>query len=138
MLSFNNTTSNICSKKRLERICELFLKAYKFKGREVSLAIIGDSAMRRLNRDYRAKDKTTDVLSFSNHDPYQKELLGEIIISYPQIKRQAEEASKSVRSELEFIFVHGLLHLAGYDDATESGRLEMIALGEAFLKRSGF
>jgi probable rRNA maturation factor len=138
MLSFNNTTKNSCSDKRLEQITEIFLKKYKLKNREVSLALVGDAVMRRLNRDYRGKDKTTDVLSFENHDNYQPELLGEIIISYPQIKRQAPQSGKSVRSELEFIFVHGLLHLAGYDDQTEVGRLEMIALGEAFLRQHKF
>ena len=138
MLSLNNTTKALVQKKRLERITETFLKDYKLAGKEVSLAVIGDAAMRRFNLSYRGYDKTTDVLSFSNESPYQPELLGEIIISYPQIKRQAVEAGKSVRSELEFIFVHGLLHLAGYDDAKEPDRLHMIALGEAFLNRHGF
>ena len=102
----------------------------------MSVAFVGDQAMRSLNKAYRRKDKPTDVLSFVYKEkawPGEPELLGEIVIDYQQIKRQAKPAKKSERQELVFILVHGLLHLAGYDDKTERERLNMIKIGEEFI-----
>ncbi|MBU4347150.1 rRNA maturation RNase YbeY, partial [Patescibacteria group bacterium] len=59
--------------------------------------------------------------------------LGEVIIDYAQIKRQAREFGSGVNDELVFILVHGLLHLLGYDDKTEKGAKEMERLGEKFI-----
>ena len=97
---------------------------------EVSIVFVGDRLIRRLNKIYRGTDKTTDVLSFEGEENF----LGEIIICYPQIKRQAKKYKHSARQELVFVLVHGLLHLLGYDDKIEKGRREMMALGEEFMK----
>ncbi|MFA6551213.1 MAG: rRNA maturation RNase YbeY [Patescibacteria group bacterium] len=67
-----------------------------------------------------------------------KDNFGELIICYPQIKRQAKEERHSVDYELLFIFIHGLLHLADYDDETDKGREEMIALGEKLCKFNNY
>ncbi|PIT94451.1 rRNA maturation RNase YbeY [Candidatus Falkowbacteria bacterium CG10_big_fil_rev_8_21_14_0_10_39_9] len=126
MIEINNTTKVKIPALKLRRIIEKFILAYKLKDFSVSVAIIGDSKMRELNYTYRGYDKPTDVLSFTE--------LNEIIIDIQVIKRQAKELSKSWESELIFILVHGLLHLIGYDDNTESKRLKMIAWGEDFLR----
>ena len=81
--------------------------------------------MKQLNNVYRGQNKTTDVLSFAD--------LNEIIININKIIRQAKESKRRISDEFDFIFVHGLLHLANYDDNTENKRLEMIELGESFL-----
>jgi len=127
MIEINNTTKNKIKTKKLIGIIEIFLKAYKLKNFDVSVAIIGDKVMREMNLNYRGFDKTTDVLSFSG--------INEIIISYSQIKRQAKELKKSIDSELVFILVHGLFHLIGREDHTEKLRLAMIAEEEKFLKK---
>jgi probable rRNA maturation factor len=75
--------------------------------------------MRALNRRYRGKDRTTDVLSFALREgPFgdvQPEMLGDIVISVPVAEKQARERGHSLSREIEHLLVHGLLHLLGYD-----------------------
>lgn len=86
---------------------------------EVSVLFVGDTAMRSLNRRYRRKDRTTDVLSFAYREGvspgFAKDLLGDIVISVPCAERQATMAGDPVRKEIDRLLVHGLLHLLGYD-----------------------
>lgn len=78
----------------------------------LSVAIVGDAQMRRLNRIYHGVDKTTDVLTFS----LREEGLVELIVCYDQAARQARVASWSIASEIQLLVAHGLLHAAGFDD----------------------
>jgi len=75
--------------------------------------------MRTLNREYRGKNRTTDVLSFSMLEgPFaavRPDLLGDIVISVPMAEKQARAAGHSLFREIELLLVHGLLHLLGYD-----------------------
>ena len=75
--------------------------------------------MRSLNRRYRGKDRTTDVLSFSFREGafggLQHRMLGDIVISVPAARRQANAAGETFQSEMDRLLVHGLLHLLGYD-----------------------
>ncbi len=85
---------------------------------ELSILFVGDRAMKSLNRRYRNKDKTTDVLSFPLQEikfPNRPVLLGDIVISIPAARRQAAEAAHALNREIEVLLVHGLLHLLGYD-----------------------
>lgn len=129
MIEINNRTKNKIDKKRIENVIKKFLVYYKKQNKEVSVAFIGDAEMKKLNKVYRGKDKPTDVLSFDGEGDF----LGEIVIDYAQIKRQAVELKKSIKDELIFILVHGLLHLVGYNDETEKDRIKMINLGESFV-----
>ena len=106
-----------------KKILNYNFKYFKVKKGEVSIAFIGDAKMRKLNKIYRGCDKTTDILSFSEEE--NKTYLGEVLINYNQIKRQAKKYSSSIKEELLFILVHGLLHLLGYEDDTEKGREKM-------------
>lgn len=88
----------------------------------VSLLICGDQKIRKLNRDYRSKDKVTDVLSFPAHEslrlsfaPGEMVHLGDLAISLPQARRQAKEFSIGLWDEFIHLFFHGLIHLLGYD-----------------------
>jgi rRNA maturation RNase YbeY len=81
--------------------------------------------MKQINLAYRKQNKTTDVLTFND--------LNEIIININQITRQAKELKRKVSAEFDFILVHALLHLAGFNDKIEKDRLKMIKLGEDFL-----
>jgi probable rRNA maturation factor len=116
-------------------------KVTKLKGDwEISIAVVGDKAMRTLNRQYRGKDYVTDVLSFrdaeikGNYQGVKKQQLGEIIICYPQIVRQAKQHQQSFSDELALMFVHGFLHLLGYDHVTDKDFIKMEALQEKILK----
>ncbi len=87
----------------------------------ISVAFIGEGDMRRLNRTYRGRDKVTDVLSFR----LDGDSFGEVLICYPQARRQAEAMGHSVRREAVFLLVHGVLHLFGWDHETarDAGRM---------------
>jgi probable rRNA maturation factor len=93
---------------------------------EVSILLIGDEAMRTLNRRYRGKDRTTDVLSFplreGKFSRVQHHLLGDIVISVPAAARQARAAGEPLLDEIDRLLVHGFLHLLGYDH--ERGEVE--------------
>ncbi len=81
--------------------------------------VVGDRAMRTLNRRYRGKDRTTDVLSFPFHEgPFAgvvPHALGDIVLSLPTAVRQAREAGEPLGREIDRLLIHGLLHLLGYD-----------------------
>ncbi len=98
---------------------------------EVSVLLVGDKAMRTLNRRYRGKDRTTDVLSFplreGSFSRIQPQVLGDIVLSLPTAARQAKAAGEPYYSEIERLLVHGYLHLLGYDherSRAEARRME--------------
>ncbi|GMB00828.1 endoribonuclease YbeY [Pelosinus sp. IPA-1] len=100
---------------------------------EVSLVLADDEYIRVLNRQYRDKDCSTDVLSFALNegeeplmiDGPEEVLLGDIIISLETATRQAEEYGHSLERELAYLTVHGILHLLGYDHMSEEDKKEM-------------
>lgn len=100
---------------------------------EISLLLTDDETIRQLNKEYRNKDKSTDVLSFPMEDEI---MLGDIAISVNTAKRQAEEVEINLDRETAFLFIHGLLHLLGYDHETsQEDEAEMFALQEKILKK---
>jgi probable rRNA maturation factor len=97
-----------------------------------TIAFVSDRTMRELNRMWRGKRVTTDVLSFpAGQTGFEKQAglnLGDIVISVEQAARQAKEHGLSFESEVSQLILHGLLHLSGYDHETDQGemnRLEM-------------
>ena len=92
---------------------------------EVSVLLASDATIRVLNRDYRKKDKATDVLSFPVDDfpgdaPKQA---GDLAISVETAQKQAEEHGHSLQMEVRILMLHGLLHLAGLDHETDNGQM---------------
>lgn len=130
MIEINNKTKAKINAGLVKRTTEKFFTCYKIKNKNISIAFVGDTVMARLNKEYRRKNYPTDILSFAG----EGDELGEIIIDYAQIKRQAKKFSLPVESELIFILVHGLLHLIGYDDETEDARSKMMELGENLIR----
>jgi probable rRNA maturation factor len=80
--------------------------------------------MRELNRKFRRKNKTTDVLTFRGDGP----LLGEIVISVDQARRQAADEKHSVAIEVRYLILHGILHAMGYDHETDNGEMHALEL----------
>lgn len=93
--------------------------------RSLGVRFAGDREMRRVNREFRGKDKTTDVLSFPG-DPEDGGHLGDILISVPTARRQAEAAGHPVERELKVLLLHGILHCMGYDHETDDGTMERL------------
>lgn len=98
---------------------------------EVSIAIVDDDVMRNLNRQFRKKNKTTDVLTFpaddSDADPNASgRPLGDIVISIDQARRQATDQKHSLATEIRYLILHGILHALGYDHETDSGEMNAL------------
>lgn len=98
----------------------------------VTVAFVSDRAMRQLNRRWRGQTGTTDVLSFPAHqDEFEKsegQTLGDVVISVEQAARQAKENRLALDDEIAQLILHGLLHLCGYDHATDNGEMNRIEL----------
>jgi len=99
---------------KLAKKCAGLLKLKDFK---ISVAIVGPKEMKELNKRYRGRAKVTDVLSF--------EEVNEIVICYAEVKKQARLFNHSLKKETSRLFVHGLLHLLGFDHQQESDYLKM-------------
>lgn len=127
-------------RKKLHLICSLVDDAVGGLPGAVNLVFCDDKTIHRLNREYRQKDKVTDVLTFTYYDENQLKnpdpdfLLGEVILSIPQTKRQAKEYDVSFESELYKLVIHGLLHLRGYDHEKDSDYRVMKLLEEKIMK----
>ena len=123
----------------------------EWSSERVSVVIADDESVAQLNHEHRGLDETTDVLSFSNRHsgryygeddgvgresdlsnfvlpPGHHTDLGEVIVSYPQVSRQAREAGHTAQKELAIMLAHGILHLLGYDHEQETEASEMFSL----------
>jgi len=99
----------------------------------VSIAFIDDEAMKNLNRKFRHKNKTTDVLTFPADDSYNEPRLrgrplGDIVISVDQARRQARDEKHSLATEVRFLLLHGVLHALGYDHEMDNGEMNATEL----------
>ncbi len=123
----------------MELSIETCLERQGLAGSEVSLSIVDDREMHELNLRYRNVDRTTDVLSFPLEEERPKGpcLLGDIVVSAPKARQQAEEYGHSLLREMSFLVVHGTLHLLGYDHMTPEEDLEMQRLQEDVLAALG-
>ena len=111
---------------------------------EVDCSLVDEEEIHNINREYRQVDRVTDVISFAfNDDENEREIamanpeiphmLGEIFICVPRALEQAKEIGNSDERELSFLFVHGLLHLLGYDHMKEEDAKIMFPLQEEIL-----
>ncbi len=134
-LEYNNQTENRAPKRKLEAILNTAQKKLKRKGREViSLALVKENEMRKLNKTYRGKNKVTDVLSFEAGEYRQpREASGEIIICPSQARKQAEQYGNSYTREMMKLVLHGYLHILGYDHERESEAEKMEDLEQKIL-----
>ncbi|HXG85861.1 MAG TPA: rRNA maturation RNase YbeY [Pyrinomonadaceae bacterium] len=101
------------------------------RGKSATIAFISDRKMRALNKNFRGKNSTTDVLSFPfEADEFEEgeNILGDIIISVERAKKQAEENGLDFETEIKQLILHGVLHLCGYDHETDAGEMNRVEL----------
>jgi probable rRNA maturation factor len=107
------------SEENTQRICDFILYEQNIQNCILSVVLCNDAFILPLNRDYRGKDKPTDVLSFAQREGafsrHDDPLLGDVIISLETAQSQSIEHGKTVLQELDLLLVHGILHLLGYD-----------------------
>jgi probable rRNA maturation factor len=113
---------------QLELFLEQAIRAVKLRG-DVSVLLTGDQQIRRWNREFRGKNKPTDVLSFpaapldGPDGPIPAPIAGDLAISVETADRQAAEQRHTLVEELKVLLLHGTLHLAGYDHETDNGEM---------------
>lgn len=106
---------------------------------EISVTFCDDAAIRALNAEWRGKDQPTNVLSFPTPGALQaKPLLGDVIIAYETVAREAAEQGKAMRNHAAHMVVHGFLHLIGYDHETAAEAEGMEALERKIAAALGF
>ncbi|MBZ9572883.1 rRNA maturation RNase YbeY [Patescibacteria group bacterium] len=128
MIEINNLTENKIDEDFIKKIADKVLKGEKKEG-NISVAIVGSGRMRKLNKKYRKKNRVTDVLAFG-------EGLGEIVICLPVLKKNAKRFNSSFEKELARVFIHGILHLLGYNhEKSEEEGKKMREKEEHYLKK---
>jgi probable rRNA maturation factor len=102
---------------RFERLLKKLVRHYGLNRPEIALSFVDDPEIRELNRKFRKRDKPTDVLSFPLNEKASdgRFYLGDIIIAVPTASAQATELSHGLERELEYLAIHGFLHLLGYE-----------------------
>ncbi|HEU5047604.1 MAG TPA: rRNA maturation RNase YbeY [Rickettsiales bacterium] len=100
----------------------------------LSVVLADDAFVQGLNHQYRGKDKPTNVLSF----PGEGEELGDIVLAFETLKREAKEQKKSFRAHCAHLVVHGVLHLLGHDHENDKDAARMEAQEIAMLAKLGF
>ncbi len=113
------------------KICKSFPKKYKFLNKKISLTLLlsNNKSIKKLNRSFRNKNKSTDILSFPFSDKLKisrKTYLGDIIISYNFIDKPKSQDNVSFRKKLIKTFIHGFLHLLGFNHVRDADYKKML------------
>ena len=151
----NQTTFQI-TKSRIEMVNKImentltkFDPSIRTMPGEVSLQLVTSEMIKSLNKQYRGHDKPTDVLSFPQYSSEEWKkiislksdldfiMLGDIVISDSAVEEQAKAYGHSIDRELSFLFLHGLLHLLGYDHEGSTSADDMFYLQESILSELG-
>lgn len=116
MIEFDNRTEKNYDFQLLERIADSLTK------QEIELILTNNSEISEINRDFRGIDKATDVLSFPS-DPFPGAPLGSIVISVDKVESVALELEHTEDNEIALLFIHGMLHLLGFDHEVDNGEM---------------
>jgi len=123
---------------RMREIVRAVLKGEEISEAEISLAFVDNPTIHQLNKRYLNHDEPTDILSFPLSEPNAKKLTGELVIGAEVALAEAAGRGHDVQAELALYVIHGLLHLCGYDDKSESSAKEMRDRERYYLNILGF
>ena len=125
----------------VSRFVHSVLETMQIDGWELSVVLCGDQQMQNLNHEFRDKNETTDVLSFSQLEGFQlpptnngTEYAGDIVVCMPHARRNASQFGVDAEEELRRLIVHGVLHLAGFDHSDNSADQPMLSEQERILQ----
>ena len=126
----------------LDKVIKRVLKHEHVKNAYFGIIFVDLKEIQRINKEYRGIDKVTDVISFALEDSIDNinmdmRILGDIYICIPKMMEQASAYGHSMKRELSFLTVHGLLHLLGYDHMNKEEEKEMFGLQELILNEAG-
>lgn len=135
----NRQRASRISPVRVGCFVEYALERERLYGAQVTVVLVGERAMRELNRRWRGKNMPTDVLSFSQREwaggGLHPEILGDIVICVPVAARQAGEAGHCLAAEIDRLAVHGILHLTGYEHEGDPAAARVMRRREAAIIR---
>ena len=122
-----------------EKICSLFPKKYRFPNKRVGLTLLlsNNRCIKKLNKDFRNKNKSTDILSFPLTKKKliaKKTYIGDIIISYDFMNKPKSQNIKNFKEKLIKTFIHGFLHLLGFDHIKDKDYKKMLNEEEKIYK----
>ena len=122
-----------------KKICRSFPKKYKFLQKKVSFTLLlsNNKSIKKLNKNFRNKDKPTDILSFPSNKKLKKikeNYIGDIIISYNFIDKPKSQSFKSFKEKLIKTFIHGFLHLLNFDHIKDKDHIKMLKEEELIYK----
>lgn len=121
----------------LDEVISIALKKENVENAVFSVIFVNEKRIRKINRECRGIDRVTDVISFAFEEASgvcpDYRFLGDIYVCIPRMEEQAREYGHSVKRELSFLVVHGILHLLGYDHMTKSEEEVMFARQEMIL-----
>lgn len=120
MVKIKNQQKQIrISQKRIREVVREILKDLGYQKWEISILLVDDHQIKKLNQEYLHRNRPTDVISFSQIEGefshINTYLLGDVVISVETAKRQAREVHATLLDEITFLLIHGILHLVGYD-----------------------
>ena len=123
MIEINNLTKFIVDKKSFSQVAKKVLMGENKGTENISLAFVGKEEIKKLNKKFRNKNKPTDVLSFNLND---ENCLGEIVICPEIVRENAKKYGVTIKYETMKMFVHGILHLLGYDHEKSKEEAEIM------------
>ena len=139
---FNEYNKNIEEIDVLNDFINFCVKSLNLKNVMFNVIIVDNNTIHKINKEYRNIDKETDVITFALEDDKQIDVpklrvLGDVYISYDKAVSQAKEYGHSIKREICFLGVHGLLHLLGYDHMNKQEEDEMFNLQKELLEKYG-
>lgn len=139
LVILQNQTKIKISLNKIRKIVFQIFEILSISNADLDISFVGDLAIQKLNRRFRKKDKSTDVLSFPLYEAKEARkgnlFLGDLVISLPTTQKQAKEYRKTFHEELYFLIVHGVLHLLGYDhEKSDRAAKKMRSLEKKILK----
>lgn len=141
-INVENLTKEDVDLELLKMVAEKALEFEQVESAIANIIIVDNTRIREINREYRNIDRETDVISFAleDDDTFVKipvRILGDIYISIDKAKTQAEEYGHSLKRELSFLTVHGILHLLGYDHMEKEDEIVMFQKQDEILNGLG-
>ena len=139
---YNETSTELKELEKLKELLEFALNYQNLDNVDFNIILVSEEKIHEINKEYRGIDRVTAVISFALEDSKDIDyegyrLLGDIYICDNKVFSQAEEYGHSVKRELSFLAVHGLLHLLGYDHMNEQDEKVMFNLQEEILDKYG-
>ncbi|HLR89981.1 MAG TPA: rRNA maturation RNase YbeY [Balneolaceae bacterium] len=119
----------------LKEILQQMEKSFGVRFQMIELVYVDENEIVRINREFLGKEYITDIITFPYHDPGSTEIEGTLFCCAPRIVEQSRELGTESRQEFYRVFIHGMLHLCGFDDATPGEKEKMSELENNFLNK---